>query len=234
MSLFITVKPRGSRFAKTLQTALKTITSERVLRVDHVKPKRKNFVVTPQVLNKISQLNLFKANNVSHPAFTTNRNDLAGLDAKTVFARTLTNSTGGKGIVEFTYGEAVPAAPLYTAYIAKKAEYRVHVAFGKVIDIQQKKKKRGFDADARDTRIRNLVNGYVYTRENITPPANIDTLAINAVKALGYQYGAVDVVYNEKRGQCYVLEVNSRPGLMGTTMTKYASAIKAAFNLKGK
>ena len=59
-------------------------------------------------------------------------------------------------------------------------------------------------------------------------------LAINAVKAVGYKYGAVDLIYNEKRNQCYVLEVNSRPGLMGTTLDRYADALIDMYNLERK
>jgi glutathione synthase/RimK-type ligase-like ATP-grasp enzyme len=126
-----------------------------------------------------------------------------------------------------------PQAPLYTQYIKKKHEYRAHVFGGKVIDIQQKRKKRGFD-DERNTRIRNLHNGYIYSREGIEPPEDLQDQATRAVAACQYQYGAVDVIWNEKQNKSYVLEVNSRPGLMGTTVERYADAIVEMFNLKRK
>ena len=124
-------------------------------------------------------------------------------------------------------------APLYTEYIPKKSEYRFHVFGGEVIDVQQKRKKRGFES-TRDTRIRNVNNGYVYCRDGINPPNGAADLAIRAVAACGYEYGAVDLIYNEKRDQCYVLEVNSRPGLMGTTLEKYAEALINMYNLRSK
>ena len=37
--------------------------------------------------------------------------------------------------------------------------------------------------------------------------------ATKAVAALGLDFGAVDVIYNEKYGRAYVLEVNTAPGL---------------------
>ena len=152
------------------------------------------------------------------------------LDAKTVFARTMVNSTGGKGIIEFQPETMDPPhAPLYTEYIPKKAEYRFHVFNGKVIDVQQKKKKRG--VEERNTRVRNVNNGYVYCRDDIVIPDGAADLAVRATEACGYQYGAVDVIYNEKRNQCYVLEVNSRPGLMGSTIEAYVKAIKEAYDL---
>jgi hypothetical protein len=232
--LFIVVKPVGSKFAKAIQQAVKEKSSQRVLRVGSERVGRINFKVTPHVLNKIEQFNVFKRDGVSCPAFTTDSAEVANLGSKTVFARTLVNSTNGRGIVEFDVGQGeVPRAPLYTAYIPKKAEYRVHVFGGQVIDIQQKRKKRGHEGE-RDTRVRNVQNGYVYCREGIAPPEDLKELAINAVKACAYQYGAVDVIYNEKQNKCFVLEVNSRPGLMGTTTEKYADALIEMYKLEKK
>lgn len=236
---YIAVEPVGSGFAKALQTTLRTKIRNKIFRVDHRKAASKEalrrtvFRVTPHPLDKIQQFNLFKANNVSCPNFTTNRNNVGELGSKTVFARTLVNSTNGRGIVEFEVGPGAtyPNAPLYTEYIPKKEEYRVHVFGGRVIDIQQKRKKRGFDEDSRDTRIRNMANGYVYCRDGIVPPTGIEELAISAVRSLNYRYGAVDIIYNEKRKQCFVLEVNSRPGLLGTTLDKYTSALVSTFDL---
>lgn len=230
--LFIAVKPVGSKFAKTLQQGLRA-KGLRAIRCspekgdDHHRRGKKVFYVTKQTLDKVAQFQRFAAAGVSCPAFTTNRDQLGLLGASTIFARTLTNSTNGKGIVEFSWpNETIPAAPLYTAYVPKKAEYRVHVFNGQVIDVQQKKKKRDFAEDLRDTHIRNVSNGYVYTRSGVVPPAGINELACAAVAAVGYQYGAVDIIYNEKRDKLYVLEVNSRPGLMGTTVDKYVEALE--------
>lgn len=234
MTLHIVVNPVGSKFAKTLQQAVRSITSEKVFRTRIKKINRKNFEVTPNVLNKIQQFQAFKRDGVSSPEFTTNPAEVSNLGSKTVFARTLINSTNGRGIVEFTPGQGeTPRAPLYTAYIPKKAEYRVHVFGDRVIDIQQKKKKRGYENE-RDTRIRNLQNGYIYCRTDVQPPQGIEQLAIDAVKACSYQYGAVDIIFNEKKEACYVLEVNSRPGLMGTTVQNYADALVNMYNLKRK
>lgn len=233
-NLYIVVNPVGSKFAKTLQDTLKKLTKDKVIRVGTPSTKGPNFEVTRNVLDKIEQFNVFQRDNVDAPAFTTNPAEVANLGSKTVFARTLTNSTNGRGIVEYTVGEgAVPRAPLYTAYIPKKAEYRVHVLDDKVIDIQQKRKRHGYEGE-RDTRIRNIENGYVYCREGVTLPAETEQLAVNAVKACAYEYGAVDIIWNEKQNKFFVLEVNSRPGLMGTTTEKYAEALIDLYNLERK
>lgn len=232
---YIVVNPVGSKFAKSIQTALKEKVQNKVYRISYERARQKRlqyaFWITDRPLDKIQQLTLFERYNVNHPAFCTSPEGLESLEVGTVFARTLINSTGGRGIVEFDYPTSgnPPHAPLYTAYIKKKAEYRLHVFGSKVIDAQQKRKKRGFDSDSRDTRIRNLFNGYVYCRDNINLPTGIEELAIEAVRALGYVYGAVDIIYNEKQDKCYVLEVNSRPGLMGTTVDKYCEAMIDSF-----
>lgn len=248
--LFIVVNPVGSGFAKTLQATVRnkvvnniyrratpkttrTIISRRgnVLRQGETLPF---FNVTPRTLNKIEQFQRFALAGVSTPKFCTRPDDVQNLGAKTVFARTLVNSTNGRGIVEYAVGNGeIPRAPLYTEYIPKKSEYRFHIFGGQVIDVQEKRKKRDF-GDGRNTRVRNVHNGYVYCRDGISPPDGAADLAVRAVAAVGYQYGAVDLIYNEKRNQCYVLEVNSRPGLMGTTADKYAEALINMYNLTRK
>lgn len=227
----------GSKFARVLRDALQDQYDVKVYLRTTPKHRRNgsirpHFTMVGRSLDKIEQLERFTANAISCPLWTRNVHELASLGSKIVFARTLTNSTNGRGIVEFALtGEGpVPAAPLYTAYIPKKAEYRFHVFNEEVIDVQQKKKKRGNERDG-NTHIRNLNNGYVYCRDNITIPDGSRDLAINAVKAVGYPYGAVDVIYNERQNKCFVLEVNSRPGLEGTTLNNYVSAIANSLNL---
>lgn len=232
----IVVTPVGSKFAKALQQGLQNAYNVRVFRRSTPKrlrtgAVRPHFRVTQQPLNKIEQFQRFVAAAVPCPRHATNVEAAKNIDCKTLFARTLINSTNGRGIIEFEQSTAeYPRAPLYTEYIPKKAEYRYHVFNGQVIDVQQKKKKRGFESE-RDTRIRNVHNGYIYARDGITPPAGAAELAVRAVQAVGYQYGAVDIIYNELRNECFVLEVNSRPGLMGTTLEKYVSAIGRQFQL---
>lgn len=230
---YIVVNPVGSQFAKVLQTSIQSKVGRKILRTGRSSLGHlgREFIVTTQVLNKIQQLTKFKENEVPCPSFTTDIQLLNSLRTKTVFARLLINSTGGKGIVEFNLENDVPPqAPLYTAYIPKKAEYRFHVFGNQVVDVQQKKKKSGSESEI-NTHVRNLTHGYVYCRDNINPPEQAANIAIKAVESLGYNYGAVDLIYNEKQDKCYVLEVNSRPGLMGITLDKYSTAIINQFRI---
>jgi D-alanine-D-alanine ligase-like ATP-grasp enzyme len=117
-----------------------------------------------------------------------------------------------------------PAAPLYTEYIPKKKEFRVHVWNNEVIDVVEKRKKKSFENE-RDTQVRNTANGYVFCRDNVVEPDDLRNLAVRAVQSLERTYGAVDIIWNERQNKSFVLEVNSRPGMQGTTVKKYADAI---------
>ena len=143
-----------------------------------------------------------------------------------VVCRTKLTGHSGDGIVLANGKEAsLPAAPLYVKYIKKQKEFRIHVAFGEVIDVQEKRKRKDL-ADNFETnyQVRNHHTGWVYCREDIQEPEEMRGMAIATVRALGLDFGAVDVIWNEKANQCFVLEVNTAPGLEGTTVEKYAEA----------
>ena len=50
-------------------------------------------------------------------------------------------------------------------------------------------------------------------------------MGIDAVSALGLDFGAVDII-EDADGKLYVLEVNTAPGLEGQTLTLMAEALK--------
>lgn len=146
---------------------------------------------------------------------------------KPFFARTILNGHSGAGIVEHEANpHLVKEAPLYVQYKKKRHEYRVH--FFKdghaytIIDVTQKKKRKGFENA--NTKVRNHKNGWIYAREDIVEPADLRAQALNAAWASRLDFGAVDLIWNEKENKCYVLEVNSAPGLEGTTLQKYVNA----------
>lgn len=147
-------------------------------------------------------------------------------EGKEVVARTKLNAHSGEGIVLFKKGDWIPEAQLYTLYVPKKQEYRVHVCCGKVIDIQRKARKMDVVDEKVNWKIRNLDGGFIYARD-FQPedlPKGINQLAISVVNACGLDFGAVDIIYNEKNASCYVLEVNTAPGLQGTTLEAYTKA----------
>lgn len=146
-----------------------------------------------------------------------------------VVARTLLRGSAGRGIILVENAEqGIPPAPLYTRYIKKIDEYRVHVFQGRSIDIQKKAKKRDVPNEDVNYQIRTHDNGFIYMREGIQPPEGVVEQAINAVEALELDFGAVDVIWNNHEERAYVLEVNTAPGLEGTTVSSYADAIRQA------
>jgi len=153
--------------------------------------------------------------------------------AKYVFARTNLTGHSGQGIVEYDNAEALAEAPagvLYTKYIPKKLEYRVHVSrLHGVFSIQQKAMR--LEAENPNFRIRNLANGFIYKRENLGEISrDVSEQAVKAIAALNLDFGAVDVIYNKRKNQAYVLEVNTAPGLEGTTVLEYANVMRELLN----
>lgn len=147
-----------------------------------------------------------------------------------VVARTVLNGHSAEGLVLIepnTPPEAFTAAPLYTKYVKKLSEWRVHIVAGNVIDVQKKLKKVDFNEEERDSRIRNLANGYIFAREFDDLPDDVIEQANRAFNCSGLDFGAIDVIYNRHLNQAFVLEINTAPGLCGTTLEKYAEALGA-------
>jgi hypothetical protein len=128
--------------------------------------------------------------------------------------------TGGTGRT----GRVVDA-PLYTKYVKKADEYRIHVFDGQVIDIQQKRKRQEVPNEEVDYQIRNLAGGWVFCRDDVVCPSVCSELAISAVATLGLTFGAVDIGYNRNEQRGYVYEVNTAPGLEGSTLDNYFEAL---------
>lgn len=145
-------------------------------------------------------------------------------DGSAVVCRTNLTGHSGEGIVIAETEEALVDAPLYVKYFKKKDEYRVHVFNDKVIDIQRKARRLG--AENVNWRVRNHANGFIYARENVNPPPCVVSAAEESMKPLGLTFGAVDVLYNEHKDKAVVLEVNTAPGLTGTTLQNYLQAFK--------
>ena len=181
-----------------------------------------------QVIDAHNQV--FKDKFINLPKWTTDPEIVRNWinQGKLVLMRLKLTGHSGDGIffVDPPY-DTISYAPLYVQYKKKKNEYRVHffkVGQGKyeIIDITQKKMRKGFENV--DTKIRNHKNGWVYAREDIIEPQDLRTQALNAAFASDLDFGAVDLIWNEHENKCYVLEVNTAPGLTGTTLSAYINA----------
>lgn len=184
--------------------------------------------------NKLKAFQEFNDAGVSTLEYTQDRTTVLNwlTEGRPVVARTVLRGSGGEGIIIMESLEDFVEAPVYTLYTKKKYEYRVHVFQGRVIDVQQKRHRR--DAapvpaiDGSRSKIRNLANGWVFCREDIQYDTDVNILrdiSVNAVSSLGLDFGAVDIIYNSHYNRYYVLEVNTAPGLEGTTLDNYTNAM---------
>ena len=176
---------------------------------------------------------------ISIPDWTTSRETAKGWyqEGHDVVARKTLQGHSGDGIELIRYKDgvspayAIPEAPLYTKYVKKRDEYRVHVFNGVPILIQRKAVRSGENPE--NYQIRNHGNGFIYVINDVNPDESVISEAINAVTVLGLDFGAVDVIWNEYRSKATVLEVNTACGLQGeTTLSRYKSAINNALERK--
>lgn len=169
--------------------------------------------------------------NTSIPAFTQIKETAQQWvnEGHRVYGRKTLTGHSGQGIVIFNEGDIVTDCLLYTKNTKAKYEYRIHVMNGTSIDIQQKKKREGYEGGIAG--IRNFANGWVFARENINVPECVKQEGLKAVQALGLDFGAVDVGYVEREDKAYVYEVNTAPGLEGTTLERYVQAFKEHYNV---
>lgn len=186
----------------------------------------------PQVVanatDKVRAFQLFTANGVPTLDWTTDQAVARGWfqsPETKVVCRTLTRASEGRGIVVATKPEEIVAAPLYTLYKKKQYEYRVHAGLGRVFDLQMKKRRNGLPkAEGGAQFVRNTENGWVFCRNNIEVPQAVKDAGLQAVQALGLDFGAVDIGFGAAGVAVY--EVNTAPGLEGQTSENYVNFFK--------
>lgn len=141
-----------------------------------------------------------------------------------VVRKTLTGSEGAGILIVEKVNELIQA-PLYTMYINKVREFRVHATATGIIDTQWKvhDPKLG---PPKSWKVRSYANGFIFQRKGVNPNAQRDALAIQAVKALGLDFGGLDII-EDNQGNFYVVEVNTAPGIEGQTVTRYGEALRA-------
>lgn len=211
-----------------LAQKLTTLLGYKVWRSTQPKNNRDNLMYGKSV-DKLTQYRWFKDQGLSALEFTT---DVAVVQdewlcaGKTVFGRKLLNSSCGKGIVVMEPDTPVDEhCPVYTLYRKKKREFRVHIFRQTVVAVTEKRKRAGFDGQ-RDTKIRNLANGYVFCQELSSPePEGLRELALAASEVTQSDFCGVDIGYNERDSELFIIEVNSAPGIQGSNINAYAGAI---------
>jgi hypothetical protein len=135
------------------------------------------------------------------------------------------NHTGGADLLTPT------TAPDY--FVKKETfvnEYRIHSFLGRSIRGGRKGLRDGFSLDgANGTRrasnwVRSWDGGWKINYDGETVKQKHRDIAHDAVRALGLDFGAVDIGERQD-GSLVVLEVNRAPGLEGGTITVYSNAV---------
>ena len=174
--------------------------------------------------NKLKTFNELRLHNFPNvPLFTTNKEEAKDWisDGKVVYCRQILNGSQGVGIIVASSIDQLVDAPLYVLKVPRNIEARVHVFNGEVIDFSVKRKR--IDAEV-SNEVRNLSNGWVFCRSNESLSSDVLEAAKESVRLIGLDFGAVDLAVN--RGIPRVLEINTAPGLEGTTVERYKEAIK--------
>lgn len=143
-----------------------------------------------------------------------------------VVVRQKLNGHSGEGIIIASKPEDLVQAPLYTKYVPKQEEYRIHVFRDKAFFVQRKARKNEVPKEEVNWKVRNLKGGFIYANQDVVADDRAKAEAVAAIAALGLDFGAVDIIWNQRQNKFYVLEVNTACGLAGTTLEKYVEVFK--------
>lgn len=169
------------------------------------------------------------------PVYTADREEaLSWVEQGIVVMGRRVNGSCGTDIAFFEDDpQAFNESEFWVQYKKKKEEYRIHFVRGTMIAAQKKALRetdengQKIDTSEVDFRIRNHKNGFIFKRHDITVPGDVVDQARIAIENTGLDFGAVDVIWNQYEGKAYVLEINTAPGLEGTTVLDYANAFRA-------
>ncbi len=181
--------------------------------------------------NKLKTQRAFEGKDFCIP-FTTSRVEAENWikQGSTVVCRQKLAGHSGEGIVIAESLEELVQAPMYTLYVKKTQEYRIHVFNGEIIDVQRKARKGDVPDEEVNWKVRNLDGGFIFARNGVVAPAEVLRASVDAIDALGLNNGAVDVGYHKKEGT-FVYEVNTACGLAGSTLHTYAKAYAKLLNI---
>lgn len=192
----------------------------------------------PEAICKaVAKLRAFEAFNnydVPHPAVTTHASVARRWlqNSCRVYGRTTMEGERGRGITVFEgrdLGEFERRTPEFVAFtkgFPTLREFRVHVAFGRVIEVNEKKRRNGTNPDPLIRSHRD----WVFCVYNLSPyPDSILGHAMDAVEALGLDFGGVDLAIDADNNVT-VFEVNTAPWInRESSWTAYANAIREKF-----
>lgn len=217
----------GSKSLKLVAEGLSKKLGYKVWRSSKQKPNRKHLVYGDQK-DKLYQYKWFSEQGIAAPPFTVSKDEANTWLEKgsTILARHLLRASEGKGITVVEKGATIPSAPVYTKYIPKKVEFRVHIFQDKVVSVVEKRRKK--ETYAGESKIRNTANGYVFCHQGVVEPEGLRELALKARKVTASDFAGVDIGWNQKKNLLFVIEVNSAPGIQGSNISAYVEEIANA------
>lgn len=156
------------------------------------------------------------------------------LDGFDVIERHVLRGHSGAGIVLRRPDEELEVAPLYTKRFQARSEYRLHMLGGsnpEVFLARRKGLRRGVDNTYASHRIRTHTNGFVFCAVEVHEvPCNALLAAKRVMRESMLDIAAVDVLYNENMDRARVVEINTAPGIEGSTLDVYAEEIEEAIS----
>ena len=178
-----------------------------------------------RAINKLAAFDFFEEHGVPCPEYTTSRS-LATywlVRGNTIYARETAEGENGRGIKIYQPGDTIEREYcFYSKAFPTAREFRVNCAFGNAIDVCEKKRRNG----TRPNPLMRVGDDWVYCREDLDVyPASVKEAAVGAVKALGLDFGGVDVGLSSDNQVC-VFEVNTAPWLGTIIARKYANAFE--------
>ena len=177
---------------------------------------------------------------VNIPPFTTDKEEAKQWldDGKIVVVREKLQGHSAEGLVLIEdegkwNGYNHSRAKLYVKYIPKRDEYRVHVVNDEVVDVRRKALSSEANGSFANWKVRNHANGFIYAKNNVDAPEDVHNQSLAAIAGSGLDFGAVDVIWNEYLKRAFVLEINTAPGLEGSTIDSYADKFQDILNEGG-
>lgn len=170
-------------------------------------------ILNPFLVNKYKQLVRFNEAGLSAPKIWKSANQIVPMTIPFIGRRF--SHTRGNDIIYypnlFALGNSAPPSQFYVEYIPKVSEYRVHVLppFTYISKKCGSSKEIVWSNDTTPFINHTDSNGNILFEE----PNGLRGLAKKAVEAIGYDFGAVDII-EDSDGRLYVLEINSAPRLM--------------------
>lgn len=175
--------------------------------------------------NKLRAFRAMSSSGVPTPYFASKKEDVSWKGPTVV--RHKLQGHSGEGIELRDTTNNLPDAPLYVQYIKKEQEFRIHVGrkdeTATIIAVQRKARDRSVPNGDVNWQVRNHHNGFIFVRQDANPHPAVVSAACDAIRAIGLDFGAVDVIWNGKESKAYVLEINTAPGLEGQTIQDYAA-----------